>query len=104
MGYGGRLDSAELRDADLIIGEQFQQVSFEFFVGAVDFIDQQYWRRRPGDRLQERTLQQIILAEHMSFLVGNRGNLVLLHLDGKQLTLIIPLINSRVDIQPFVTL
>ena len=58
---------ANFRDRDLIIREHFQQESFEFFVAAVHFIDQQHDRlvMRMFNGLEERPAQQIIPAEEV---------------------------------------
>jgi hypothetical protein len=51
-----RAHGAELGNRDLEFGEQLQQVAFELFVGAIDLVDQQDGRTRPGriDRLEQR--------------------------------------------------
>ena len=41
-------DRAELGDADLEVGQELQQVGLELLVGAVDLVDQQDRRARPG--------------------------------------------------------
>ena len=65
--HDGRLvgaDGPEFGYRQLEIGQQFEQERFEGFVGAVDFIDQQYRRtfRMRLERLQERSLHQVIGA------------------------------------------
>jgi hypothetical protein len=46
-----RLDGAQLGDGDLEVGQDFEQVRLERFVGAIEFVDQQH-RRLPGFTLQ----------------------------------------------------
>src|SRR5271154_6452302 len=59
----GRLDRADLGDADLEVGQHLEQERLEFVIGAVDLVDQQH-RLIPGpDRLQQRPLQQELRAE-----------------------------------------
>ncbi len=47
-GDRARGDRAELGHADLKVGQHFQQIGLELLVGAVDLVDQQHRRHRPG--------------------------------------------------------
>ena len=59
----GRLDGAELGDADLEVGQQLEQEGLEFLVGAVDLVDQQHRRIDAADGGEQRPLEQIALGE-----------------------------------------
>ncbi len=62
-----RLHGAEFGYRDLEIAENFQEISLESLVGAVEFVDQQH--RRAGhirlQRLQQRPFDQIALGENV---------------------------------------
>ena len=62
-GIDGRLDRAELGNADLEVGQKLEQKGLELLVGAVDLVDQQHRRRLAADGGQQRPLQQILLGE-----------------------------------------
>src|SRR4051812_24998765 len=63
---------AQFGDADLKIGEQFEQKALELFVGAIQLVDQQHWRGGMGlvDRLEQRALEQKRLGIEVR---GRRG-------------------------------
>ena len=53
----------------LKVRKQLQQESFKLFVGAVQFVNQQYWRRailRMLNGLQQRSLEQESLREQFA--------------------------------------
>ena len=101
------LDGAELRDGDLEIGEHFQEKGLERFVGAVELVDQQH--RRAGriglERLQQRTLDQEALGEDVVLeplaivLALRLGDADRDHLRG-----VVPFVDRRRDVEPFVAL
>ena len=98
------LNGAELRNADLEIGQQLQQERLEFLVGAIDLVDQQHRRLFAPDRGEQRSLQQIALGEDV--LLDRVG--VLAHpfarLDGEQLALIVPFVQRGVLVEALVAL
>ena len=55
-------DRAELRDRHRRLGEQLEQERLEVVVGAVDLVDQQHRRPRPGvlERAQQRPADQVV--------------------------------------------
>ena len=62
-----RLHSAEFGNSDLEVAENFQQISFERLVSAIEFV---YQEHRRADyvrlqRLQQRPLDQIALGENV---------------------------------------
>src|SRR5499427_10863473 len=100
----GCLDGAELRNADLEIGQELEQEGLEFLVGAVDLVDQQHRRLVAADRGEERALEQIALREDV--LLDRVGVLAdsLARLDGEQLALVIPLVEGGVLVEALVAL
>src|SRR5215813_13206122 len=100
----GRLDGAELRNADLEVGQELEQEGLEFLVGAVDLVDQQHRRLVAADRGEERALEQIALREDV--LLDRVGVLAdsLARLDGEQLALVIPLVEGGVLVEALVAL
>ena len=103
-GIDGRLDGAELRDADLEVGQELEQEGLELLVGAVDLVDQQHRRLLAPDRGEQRPLQQIALREDV--LLDRVGILAdaLARLDGEQLALIVPLVERGVLVEALVAL
>ena len=102
-----RLHGAELRDGDLEVREDFQQVRLERFVGAVELVDQQH--RRSADirlqRLQQRPLDQIAVGENV------RGQLLAIGIaggfrqaNGDHLRRAVPLVDGGGDIEPLIAL
>ena len=56
-------ERTELGHGDLEVGEELEQVRLELLVGSIDLVDEQHRRRAiPGDRLEERALDQEPLA------------------------------------------
>ena len=53
-----RADRAQFGNADLEVRQNLQQIGLEFFVGAVDLVDQQHRRIVLADRLEQRAAQQ----------------------------------------------
>ena len=98
------LDGAELRNADLEIGEKLEQKRLELLVGAIDFVDQQHRRRLAADGGKQRPLEQIVLGEDMLFdVVGILAD-PLAGLDGEKLALIVPLVERGVLVETLVAL
>ena len=100
------MDRADFGDRHLEVGEEFQEVGLERLVGAVEFVDQQY--RRAGDirlqRLQQRPLDQKPVGKNRALdlaavLLGRLGEADLDHLAG-----IVPFVDRRGDVEPFVAL
>ena len=58
-------DRADLRDRDLEVGQDLEQVRLELLVGAVDLVDQQDGRRPVVvlQRLEQRALEQEVRPE-----------------------------------------
>ena len=102
-----RLHRAHFRNRDLEVAEHFEQERLERFVGAIDLVDQQ--DRRAGgvglQRLQQRTLDQKPLGEHVALeplavvLAAGLGGA-----DGDHLRGIVPLVDRGGDIEPLVAL
>ncbi len=97
---------AQLRYRDLKIRQDFQQECLELHIGAVDLVDQQH--RRIGavglDRLEQRPLDQIVLAENLGLDLGFVAMLDLFELDAQHLFRIVPFVQSRIRVEPLVTL
>jgi hypothetical protein len=68
----GGANRAELWNRDLKFREQFQEVSLELLVGAVDLVDQQDGRTRSRrvNRLQQRPLDQEGIAVQLPACAG----------------------------------
>ena len=62
-----RADRAELGDRHRGLGEQLEQERLEVVVGAVDLVDQQHRRPRPGmlERAQQRAADQVVAPEQV---------------------------------------
>ena len=62
-----RADRADLRDRHARVGEQLEQERLEVVVGAVDLVDQQHRRPRPGvlERAQQRPPDQVVRPEQV---------------------------------------
>ena len=101
------LHGAELRDGHLEIRQHLQEKSLERFVGAVELVDQQHRRSRRIrlERLQQWTLDQEALGKHVvleplaivaAFRLGDA--------DRDHLRGIVPFVDRRRDVEPFVAL
>ena len=97
----------ELGNRHLEFGEQLQQIALELFVGAIDLVDEQDGRARPGriDRLQQRALDQEGIAIELAM------RLVAAQLAGRvedaqleQLARVVPLVDGVADVEAFVAL
>ena len=62
IGGTRRAPGTQLRDGHAGLGEHLEQECLELVVGAVDLVDQQYRRPRPGvlDRGEQRPGQQVL--------------------------------------------
>ena len=106
-GWMGRTIGAQLGYGYLEIGQQLQQESLEFFIGAIQLVDQQHRRLRPAfvDGLQQRTLDQKTLAEQV---VGYRlavdGSPGFHQADFQHLPRVVPFVDRVVDVQTFIAL
>src|SRR5215472_16721654 len=58
-----RLYRADLGDADLEVGEDFQQECLELVIGTVNLVDEQHGLVTSPDRLEQRPFQQELRAE-----------------------------------------
>ena len=103
----GRPQRSKLWNRDLELGQQFQKESLEFFVGAIDFINEQ--DGRPGapriDGLEQRPLNQERFA--VEFAVRARAIERVRGIENpqlQQLPRIIPLVKRMADVQPFIAL
>ena len=103
---GRRTHGAELRDGDLEIGKHFQQECLKRFVGAIEFVDEQY-RWPPGLR-QFKRLQDGSLDEEITAVNGllQRETVVsrFSKADSHHLLGGVPFVCRRVQVKPFVTL
>ena len=102
-GDGARADRAHLRDGHLHLGQQLQQEGLELLVRLVDLVDQQHHALLGAYGLEQRTLQQIFVAEEVA------GQLVpalraRVDLDAEQLLLIVPLVERLALVQALVAL
>ena len=99
-------DRAEFGDGDLKIRQHLEQKRLELHIGAIDLVDQQH--RRVGavglDRLEQRTLDQIFLTEDLGLDFLLIAVLDFFELDAQHLLGIIPLVESRVGVEPFIAL
>ena len=64
-GWVSRFVGAQFRDGNLVICQEFQQESFELFVGPIELVNQKHRRSFLGivDGLKQRALYQEFLAE-----------------------------------------
>ena len=103
----GRLDRADLGDRHLPVGEHFEHEGLEFLFDTVDLVDEENRRLRLlRDRLEQRAPQQERLGEDLVLLLVHRAAVVsaLLELDVQELLLIVPLVERRRGVEPFVAL
>src|SRR5699024_10523340 len=98
---------ANFRHRDLIIRQQFQQIGFEWLVGAIELVDQQYRRTARGrfQRLQQRPAHEKARIENFAaeFLaIGHAFRFGQANFD--HLPRVVPLVDCRTDVQAFVAL
>ena len=98
-------DRAELGDRHLEVGQDLEQERLESLVGPIDLVDQQHRRAvRSRDRAQQRTLEQVLPAENERLDVRGALPVVLGQPCAQHLPGIVPLVERRVDVEPFVAL
>jgi len=102
-----RLHGAEFGDRDLKVREDFQKISLERLIGAVEFVDQEHRRARHIrlQRLQQRPLDQKAVGEDIA------GELVAIGIAGgfrepdrDHLRRTVPLIDRGGDVETFIAL
>ncbi len=102
-----RTNGAELRNRDLVLGQNLEQIRFERFVGTIELVNQQNGCDTVlgCERLQQRALQQETGCEYvvrqLAALDAARS-LSESYLD--HLTRIVPFINSRGGVEPLIAL
>ena len=115
---GDRLDGADLRDGDLIVGEDLQQQGLELVVGLVNLVDQQYAAVLLAQRLEQGArLHELLGEEDVAELVqpvdgfgealGPLQHLLqglLQHLGVEQLLAVLPLVDGLGLVQALVAL
>src|SRR5262245_61290955 len=98
-------DRSKLRYRDLKVRQDFEQECLETIVGTVDLVDQQDGRAlAPRDRAKQRTLEQVLAAENQCLDFGCTAPVVLGKPGAQHLTRVIPFVERRVDVEPFVAL
>jgi hypothetical protein len=97
------VDSPELRNADLEIGQQLEQHRLELLVGLVDLVDQQHDGVGGGDRGHQRPRQQELLAEDVVLHVLPAG-VARFGLDSQQLLAVVPLVQRLGLVEALVAL
>ena len=103
----GGADRADLRNGDLVVGQHLQQERLERLVGTVELVDQQH--RRPcvvrPQRLQQRAADEEALGKDVA---GERLAVAVAHrlrqANFDHLPRVVPLVDGRRDVEPFVTL
>ena len=94
---------SHLGNGHLHFGKQLQQEGFKFLVCLINFVDEQHHRLFRADGLQQGPLQQVFIAEE-GFCQAVAVLGVHVHLNGKQLLLVVPLIQGFTFVQPFIAL
>ena len=102
-----RAHGAELGDRDLKFREQFEQISFELLVGAIDLVDEEHGRTRSRrvDRLQQRPLDQKRFAVQLATgarAVDRAGGLEDAQLE--ELPRVVPLVHGVRDVETLIAL
>ena len=99
-------DRADLRDRDLEVGQDLEQIRLELLVGPVDLVDEQDGRDPVGrlERLEERPADQEVLAEDVVRRRVLRLAARLEQPDLEHLARVVPLVDGRVDVEPLVAL
>ena len=115
---GNRLDGADLRDGDLVVGEDLQQQGLELVVGLVNLVDQQHAAVLLAQRLEQGArLHELLGEEDVAELVqpvdgfgealGPLQHLLqglLQHLGVEQLLAVLPLVDGLGLVQALVAL
>ncbi len=101
-----RANRAELRDGDLEVRQDLEQVRLEFLVGPVDLVDQQHRRHAVVrlEGLEERPSDQEFRPEDVVGRCMGRVAARLQQPDLEHLARVVPLVDRRVDVQPLVAL
>ncbi len=96
----GRGQRADLGDGDRRLGEQFEQERLELLVGAVDLVDQQHGRTRPGvlECGQQRPADEVVGPEQR--LLGEVVAPRLGQPDPEQLSRVVPLVQRLGGVDP----
>ena len=98
-------DRSKLRYRDLKVRQDFEQKCLEAVVGTIDLVDQQDGRAlAPCDRAEQRTLEQVLAAEDERFDFGCAAPVVLGKPGAQHLPRVVPFVERRVDVEPFVAL
>ena len=98
-------DRPQLGNADRVVGEDLEQECLELLVGSVDLVDEQDRRHRVVvvDRVEQRTAQQELRAEHV--LLGADAVLALADQpDMQQLARVVPLVRGMGEVDALVAL
>ena len=100
------LDGADLRDRDLEVRQDLEQVRLELLVRAVDLVDQQHRRDTVGrfKRLEQRALDQELRRKDVMGGGLLRGAARLEQPDLQHLPRVVPLVHGRVHVQALVAL
>ena len=101
------MDSPDLRDRDLEVRQDLEQVGLELLVRAVDLVDEQHRRLRlviRFERLEKRPLDQELRPEDVVRFRPIDLAARLQQPDLEHLAGVVPLIDRRVDVQPLVAL
>src|SRR5262249_54466707 len=100
-----RSNSPQLRDSDLKFRQNFQKKSFKGFVRTIDFVNQQYRRRRfAKDRPQKGTSEKKIVSENMTLQLFGWLVTFLPDFNCQKLLLVVPLVQRRMSIQSLIAL
>ena len=97
-------DRSKFGNGDLEIGQHFQQIGFELFVGAVDLINQQNRWRRHADGFEQGAFEQKVPLENMIFPFRRGQVFIFRNFYGEQLPLVIPFVDGGLGVEAFVTL
>ena len=102
-GNGFCPDGADFRHGHLLLGQQLQQEGFKFLIRLVHLVNQQHHRLLSADGFQQRAFQQVFLGEQaVHQLLPLLG--IPVHLNGKQLLLVVPFIQRLAFIQSLIAL
>jgi hypothetical protein len=94
-----RGDRAELGDRDGEVGQELEQERLELVVRTVDLVDQQDDVLVRLQRLQQRPPQQELPAEQLARVASR-----LRRADREQLTLVVPVVDGVVEVDPLMAL
>ena len=95
---------SQLGNRDLPLGQHLEQERLERLVCAIHFVDEQHGRAVLGDRLEQRPLEQELFAEDLRFPLLERGALGLAQARAQHLPRVVPLVERRHRVEPFVAL